>query len=472
VNVESALLDIDRLADDGAEPAVEALQLGKRYRPRHIAALVPIPWFRRSPGLVPAPYDGDIGGDDDDDEDDEEELENDLEPDDDRDVWALRDVSFALPPGRVLGVVGGNASGKSTLIRVLSGITGPTEGVAITRGRVAPTIEIVTAFLDRPKSGEQCIFQIARFLRIPRSVAVAAVEPIREFTELGDALGVAVRTYSSGQAQRLAYAISLFLDPDIVLADGRVVVGDRDFRGRCMTELQRRIDAGLTVVVATHDVKLLRTLCTDALLLRDGHVEAFGPAEEVAAEYEGANLPKVVPELELDDGPSAAEEPLEEPQEERTEQGEQEEPETAPEPLAMRSARIYDMRGRPLDLVRVGQDTVIEVSFDLREAQKDIQVVLTLTTEDRTRMRIPQRRLFHAAEPGLYVASVHIPRRTLTAPLYKARATVIERVDDERTVLGEMSFVFETFDDVGEQRKPLASKALRRLSWEVARVSD
>jgi ABC-type Fe3+/spermidine/putrescine transport system ATPase subunit len=308
-----------------------------------------------------------------------------------------------------------------------------------------------------------------------------------------------VRTYSSGQAQRLAYAISLFLDPDIVLADGRVVVGDRDFRGRCMTELQRRIDAGLTVVVATHDVKLLRTLCTDALLLRDGHVEAFGPAEEVAAEYEGANLPKVVPELELDDGPSAAEEPLEEPQEERTEQeepgeqeapgepgeqgeqeapgeqgeqGEQEEPETAPEPLAMRSARIYDMRGRPLDLVRVGQDTVIEVSFDLREAQKDIQVVLTLTTEDRTRMRIPQRRLFHAAEPGLYVASVHIPRRTLTAPLYKARATVIERVDDERTVLGEMSFVFETFDDVGEQRKPLASKALRRLSWEVARVSD
>ncbi len=437
---------------DAAEAAaVEAIGLSKRFGGREPGALVPVPWFsRRRRGLDPSELPlGDVDDDLDDEDDEDEDDEPVTHPA--RDVWALRDIDFSLAPGSVLGVIGENGAGKSTLIRVLGRVTTPTAGMAITRGRIAPDFRVVTAFLDQTKGGVECIHQVARFCRVPRSVATAAIEPIREFTQLGDALELPLRTYSTGQRHRLAYALTLCLEPEVLLTDGVLAVGDRPFRLRCMDELTRRVAHGLTVVVATHDTALVHELCTHALLLREGRVDVFGSPAEVVARYEAPPafaLPMPVA-TRRDDVPLT---PLLDPADDAQ--------------VTIQSAGVYDVDGVPLASMRSAVEAHVEVAFEVFEAADALTCIVDLYGADGTRVRLAQPEPYRAETAGVFAAGVRLAPGTLAASRYRGKARLVTYDDDGGRVLAESSFALEVGGDRGDVPPPTAPR------WSVARIES
>jgi ABC-type polysaccharide/polyol phosphate transport system ATPase subunit len=453
----------DLVSRDG--PAVEATHLSKRYRPHGEVGLAPIPWLSgRKRHRASRRGDTSLmdGGDDDDDDmegdlddvDDDKELgefkEEDTEEtaDHERDIWALRDVSFEVTRGTVLGVVGANGAGKSTLIRILTRVSPPTGGYAVTRGRVAPAFSVVAGFVEGNKSGIQCITQAAEFFGIPRSVADSAIEPIRELTELGSMLDLPTRSYSSGNVGRLAYGIMLCLDPDILLLDELVSAGDPTFRARSFTALQERIEQGLTVVLATNDGRRLRELCNQTLWLRNGRVQALGPTDEVAPEYEREFASNVAVR--------AGRAPRSHPDR------------VAPAPATIETAGIYDMDGRPTELMRTGDDMLLELTFAVRDAPKRVRCAVVLFEDDAEIVRMSQPDPFDAQLPGTYAASVHIPGGTIPAATYRAKARLLEVSGEERQTLDQAEFVLEA---VSDGSRPDAHPAgARRLAWELVQI--
>jgi ABC-type polysaccharide/polyol phosphate transport system ATPase subunit len=444
---------------------VEAVNLSKCYRPHSAVEFAPIPWRPRrrrrlrkddkptAGSLVSTT--GDDDGDDDDDFDDDDLDLGDAGEDlargpvlPDREIWALRDVNFRLTPGSVLGVIGANGSGKSTLIRILQRVSPPTSGHAVTRGRVAPAYSVAANMIDANKSGVACIFRLARFFGVPREVAEAAVEPIRDLTELGDLLELPTRTYSSGQLPRLAYAISLCLDPDILLTDGIPSVGDPAFRVRALAALRARIDQGLTMVLATHDSKRLRELCTEALLLKEGRVEALGTADEVASRYEAA--------FAAEAAVRARSAPKHRPS-----------PAVDASDVIINTVGVYDMNGQPREAMRSTDDALLELTFEVRRAPKRLRCVVALVADGATAVRLAQPTHYDAEEPGVYAASVHLPPRTVPMGTYEGKARILELIDEERRTLDQAEFELESLA-TGE---PVPrSVSAPKLTWEVVQL--
>ncbi len=469
-----ASLSGDGALGDGSGAAIEVHNVSKRYRPDGEVGFAPIPWMsgrRRRRRDAERRRDTTLFGDDDDEDDDGDDgddLDDDLDDgfDDDfdrdelddeqelvsheRDVWALRDVSFTVAPGTVIGVIGGTASGKSTLINVLSRVTPPTRGYVVTRGRVAPSFRVALGFIENSKSGVQCIFQLARFFGVPRAVAQAAVEPIRDLTELGKALDLPTRTYSSGQLLRLGFAITLCLDPDILLSDGVVAVGDPSFRIRSSEALKARIDKGLTMVFAAQDIRRLRDLCTHALLLREGRVEAFGTADEVVPQYEREFVT------------SAAA---------RARQSPRRDPVTpvAPEGVVIETAGVYDMSGRPTQVMRTLDDALVELTFSVPDPPKRLRCVVVMFEGDLARVRLSQPDHFDAPTSGVYAASVHVPAGFIPPGAYEAKARVLEIAENERRTLDQAEFSLEA---VGTEDRTAFGLGGRKLAWDVVRIGD
>jgi ABC-type polysaccharide/polyol phosphate transport system ATPase subunit len=204
-----------------------------------------------------------------------------------RELVALYDVSFAVPPGRALGVVGHNGAGKSTLLRVAGGILAPTRGEAITRGRLAPIIELGIGFEFELSGRENIFFNGALLGRSPADMD-ARMEEIIEFSDLGDFIDRPLRTYSTGMVTRLAFAIATTVDAHILLLDEVMAVGDEAFKRKCERRIASFRDAGVTIMVVSHDLDAIAGLCDEALWLEHGRLRAHGPADEVVERYRGS----------------------------------------------------------------------------------------------------------------------------------------------------------------------------------------
>jgi lipopolysaccharide transport system ATP-binding protein len=202
--------------------------------------------------------------------------------------WALRDVSFDVMPGEVIGIVGRNGAGKSTLLKILSRITPPTEGYADLRGRVSSLLEVGTGF--HPElTGRENIFLNGAILGMYKSEIEEKFDAIVDFAQLEQFIDTPVKRYSSGMFVRLAFSVAAHLDPEILIIDEVLSVGDIHFRNRCLGRMKDLYNQGRTVLFCSHDMTSIRQLCTRALLLEAGRVELEGTPGDVTRRYEQAS---------------------------------------------------------------------------------------------------------------------------------------------------------------------------------------
>ena len=198
--------------------------------------------------------------------------------------WSLRDVNFAVEPGRALGVIGRNGAGKSTLLRLLAGIGRPDEGKISVRGRIGGLLELTAGF-HPDLTGRENVFIGGVIRGLTRAQVRDRFEAILDFAELRDAIDRPMRTYSSGMQMRLAFAVAIHCEPDILLVDEVLAVGDAAFQKKCLDRISDLRNGGCTIVMVSHDAALVQDMCNDALWLREGAVAAFGDAKPVIAEY-------------------------------------------------------------------------------------------------------------------------------------------------------------------------------------------
>jgi lipopolysaccharide transport system ATP-binding protein len=201
------------------------------------------------------------------------------------DFWALRDVSFELRAGEVMGVVGRNGAGKSTLLKILSRITEPTTGRVEIHGRVASLLEVGTGF--HPElSGRENIFLNGAILGMTRAEIRRRFDEIVAFAEVERFLDTPVKRYSSGMYVRLAFAVAAHLEPEILIIDEVLAVGDMQFQKKCLGKMQSvAAKEGRTVLFVSHNLVAVQSLCTRALLLREGRLAADGATSAVIAEF-------------------------------------------------------------------------------------------------------------------------------------------------------------------------------------------
>ena len=199
-------------------------------------------------------------------------------------IWALDDVSFTVTPGEVMGIIGSNGAGKSTLLGILSRIIEPTAGKAALYGRVASLLEVGTGF-HPDLSGRENIYLNGAVLGMRRREIAARFDEIVAFAEVEKFIDTAVKRYSSGMYVRLAFAIAAHLDPEILILDEVLAVGDAGFQRKCFGKMDDVTRNGTTVLLVTHNLTVVPQLCERAILLQGGRLTASGLAPDVVAEY-------------------------------------------------------------------------------------------------------------------------------------------------------------------------------------------
>ncbi len=205
-------------------------------------------------------------------------------------IWALRNVSFELEHGQVVGVIGRNGAGKTTLLKILSRIVHPTEGRAVIRGRVGSLLEVGTGF--HPElSGRDNIFLNGAILGMPRAEIARKFDAIVDFSGVERFIDTPVKRYSTGMYVRLAFAVAAFMEPDILLVDEVLAVGDAAFQQRCLGKIGEIVRGGRTVLFVSHNMSAVRSLCTQAILLEAGELKSRGSVEQCIQEYLSGGRP-------------------------------------------------------------------------------------------------------------------------------------------------------------------------------------
>jgi lipopolysaccharide transport system ATP-binding protein len=314
-----------------------------------------------------------------------------------QEIWALQDVSFDVAEGEVLGVIGKNGAGKSTLLKVLTRITSPTEGRAEIRGRVGSLLEVGTGF-HAELTGRENIYLNGAILGMKRREITRKFEEIVEFSGVEKFIDTPVKRYSSGMYVRLAFSVAAHLEPEILLVDEVLAVGDAEFQRRCLGRMEDYGASGRTVLFVSHNMPAVARLCDRAILLRGGRIELDGPASEVVAHY-----------LQTESGSTSA----------------HAWPEQATAPgddlVRLREIRVVDERGDVMDAADVRRPVGIEIRFDvLRHGEPVFPKFKLLDSQGDVAFNAldTRDRWVEPAAPGQHVATAWIPGNLLGEGLY------------------------------------------------------
>lgn len=199
--------------------------------------------------------------------------------------WALQDINLKIEKGDRVGVLGFNGAGKSTLLKVIAGVLKPTKGSVKVNGIIAPMLELGAGF-DMNYSGKENIFLYGATMGYSRKFIEEKYDEIVEFSELKDFIDVPVKNYSSGMRARLGFAIATAVEPEILILDEVLSVGDAKFRKKSQAKIQSMFDKGITVLFVSHSVDQVLNICNKAIVLDHGKIIAQGDAKEICAKYE------------------------------------------------------------------------------------------------------------------------------------------------------------------------------------------
>ncbi len=281
------------------------------------------------------------------------------------DFWALRDVTLDIAEGEAVGIIGGNGAGKSTLLKVLSRITQPTTGRALVRGRLSSLLEVGTGF--HPElTGRDNVFLNGTILGMRKAEVARKFDEIVAFSGVEQFIDTPVKRYSSGMYVRLAFAVAAHLEPDVLIIDEVLAVGDAEFQRRCLGKMGDVVREGRVVLFVSHNMAAIQKLCTRAVWMRDGLVARTGDPRTVIGEYVEASRPIrgdgaiLVPGfLYLDESAPASA------------QGGR-----------ITSLQLLDEHGRTLSETATGQTLCFRVGFDVSRAFRSFSVVLQVCTPD------------------------------------------------------------------------------------------
>jgi lipopolysaccharide transport system ATP-binding protein len=327
-------------------------------------------------------------------------------PDEDEILWALKEISFEVQQGEVLGIIGRNGAGKSTLLKILSRITEPTRGRATLNGRVGSLLEVGTGF--HPEfSGRENIYMNGAILGMHKAEIDRKLDEIVEFAEIERFIDTPVKRYSSGMYVRLAFAVAAHLEPEILLVDEVLAVGDAAFQRKSLGKMSEVSNAGRTVLFVSHNMISIRNLCHQVIWLQSGEITHRGPAAAVTETYlmqslhSGDQIDLIQAINSLPDDPSIKLKMIEISQDGR-------------------SSNIV-VNGKPIELVIryivLQRTSGLRVYFDLLD---DTQNILVRSFHDDSAEAIP------TMEPGEYVSTAIIPADFLAPMQYilRIRATV------------------------------------------------
>lgn len=206
-----------------------------------------------------------------------------------RDFWALRGINLEIYRGEIFGIIGRNGAGKSTLLKVISRVLAPTEGRIWINGRISPLLELGAGF--HPElTGRENVFLNGTLLGHTRRNIESKMDDILDFAELGNFIDAPLRTYSSGMVARLGFSVATAWKPEILILDEILAVGDEAFRTKCQVLLQAFRDNGTTILLVTHDMNAVRSLCTRVVWLDNGIIKDIGFAEDVISQYHRTNI--------------------------------------------------------------------------------------------------------------------------------------------------------------------------------------
>jgi ABC-type polysaccharide/polyol phosphate transport system ATPase subunit len=201
-----------------------------------------------------------------------------------RDFYALNDISFEIRRGENVGLVGKNGAGKSTLLKIITGVLTPSGGTLEVNGRIASLLELGAGF-NPEMTGVENIYMNGLLIGHSRDVMDAKIDDIIAFADIGDFINQPVKTYSSGMFARLAFAVNAFVEPDILIVDEALSVGDAFFQSKCMDKMRSMIAGGVTVIFVSHDTFAVKNLCERAFLMKSGKILMDAPAKEVVEVY-------------------------------------------------------------------------------------------------------------------------------------------------------------------------------------------
>jgi lipopolysaccharide transport system ATP-binding protein len=276
-----------------------------------------------------------------------------------RDFWALRDINFQIQPGEAVGIIGRNGAGKSTLLKVLSRITEPTSGEIILRGRLASLLEVGTGF--HPElSGRDNVFLNGAILGMRKAEIARKFDEIVAFSEIGAFIDTPVKRYSSGMYVRLAFAVAAHLEPEILLVDEVLAVGDSDFQRKCLGKMENISQGhGRTILFVSHQMTAIRRLCSKCVLLERGKPSRLLPVEEAIDYYTSRNT-------------------------------------LSANTVAIEDRERFGKQGRTARLLSIGiadnkhlayaTPGYIEVTFDLKESTKQVMIGLGFDTLEGARI--------------------------------------------------------------------------------------
>jgi lipopolysaccharide transport system ATP-binding protein len=330
-------------------------------------------------------------------------------------LWALKDVSFEVGDGEALGIIGRNGAGKSTLLKILSRITKPTSGAAEIRGRIGSLLEVGTGFHSE-LSGRENIFLNGAILGMKRTEIDAKFDEIVAFSEIEKFIDTPVKHYSSGMYMRLAFSVAAHLEPEILIVDEVLAVGDVAFQKKCLNKMRDVGKNGRTVLFVSHDMQAVSRLCSRAIWLRDGHLVKTGETGAVITEY--------LHEQSHSGAEKSWENPAKAPGDEFT---------------RLRRVRVCDPEGKTASALDIRQPIGIEMTYEVMRGGKVLipnfhfyneQGVCIFISHDwsgewRTRPR----------EPGEYTSTCQIP------PNFLAEGNVFVKVAVSTYLPLEVHFV-------------------------------
>ena len=311
--------------------------------------------------------------------------------------WALRDVSFELKQGEAVGIVGRNGAGKSTLLKVLSRITEPSSGRAEIYGRVGSLLEVGTGF-DHELTGLENIYLSGAILGMRKAEIDRKLDEIVAFSEVGKFIDTPVKRYSSGMYVRLAFAVAAHLEPEILIVDEVLAVGDAAFQRKCLGKMDDVTGEGRTVLFVSHNMAAITRLCRQGIWLDNGKLREIGAADDVVAKYFAAGV-QALGELTFRDRPAEA---------------------PGSEFIRLLAVRVRSKDGQVTTSIHADAPLDIEIEFEVLRPAASLRVGFSLTAHDGTVMFSSKDAdtLDEGRTPGTYVSVCRIPGNFLNYGQY------------------------------------------------------